>query len=188
MDRLGIAHTTVACIALAVLATSAMLPVVVSDDDGLRPAVQTPPLDQLIGMEGVTVEPLARSSFPDHIEATVRVHLTGETATTEADISHLADVVTAQLTIEPDGFVGWHTHPGPGIVSVVAGALTIVNEVDCVAREYRAGQAFLDVGQGNIHVAYNASGEETRVYGVFLDVPPGVGPTILLEEPGNCPR
>lgn len=171
---------------VAALAASMIAPTAAVDIDALQGAVEATPLDELIGMEGVTIEPLARGSFPDQITASIGVSLSGGTATTAADIQQLADIISAQLTIEPDGFVGWHTHPGPGIVTVVSGALTIVNEVDCVAREYRAGQAFLDVGQGNIHVAYNASGEETRVYAVFLDVPPGEGPTILLEEPGDC--
>ncbi len=146
-----------------------------------------PALDDMIGMENVTVEPLARGEFPDRIAKAFSITLDGSSHTTEADVADAAEVVTAELTFEPDGFVGWHTHPGPAIVTVTSGTLTIVNELDCVERKYEEGQSFVDPGQGNVHVGYNASGEETRIYAIFFDVPPGGEPTDLLDEPGNCP-
>ena len=143
-------------------------------------------LDEMIGMERVEVRPLARGEYTDGIDKNFNITLDGGSTSTEADVRGAAESVTAELTFEPEGFVGWHTHPGPVIVTVVSGALTVVNELDCVARVYEEGQAFVDPGQGNIHVAHNASGEETRAYALFMDVPQGDGPTDLLDNPGDC--
>lgn len=139
-----------------------------------------------IGVQGVTVEPLARGGFPDKIDGLFRVNLAGSPGTTVADIHDSKDVVVAKLTFAPHGFVGWHSHPGPAIVTISAGELTIVNESDCVPRLYAAGKAFLDPGQGNVHVAVNDTEAEVVVYATFIDIPPGKGPTELLDTPGDC--
>jgi quercetin dioxygenase-like cupin family protein len=46
---------------------------------------------------------------------------------------------------------GWHTHPGPAIVSVVAGELTY--EDACKRATYRPGTGFVDQGFGHVHHA-----------------------------------
>lgn len=140
----------------------------------------------LIGIDGVTVEALARAGFPDKISGMYRIQLDGTSGTTVTNVKDSEDVVVAKLTFEPDGFVGWHTHPGPAVVAVSQGALTIVNESDCVPRLYDTGQAFVDPGQGNVHVAVNDGEDAAIVYVTFVDIPPDKGPTELLDEPGDC--
>jgi hypothetical protein len=66
---------------------------------------------------------------------------------------------------------------------VASGVLTIINKSDCKTRRYAAQQAFVDPGQGNIHIGFNASEVETIVYVTFLGVPAGQSPTIAAEEP-----
>jgi hypothetical protein len=88
-----------------------------------------------------------------------------------------SNVYIGQLTFQPeqDGEVGgvdWHTHPGPFIVAVTEGALTITWEHDCEPRTYEAGEAFVDLGQ-NVHKAENLSGEETVVHFSVIGVPEG---------------
>lgn len=142
--------------------------------------------EDLVGIQGVTVEALARGGFPDAISGQFRIKLDGTSRTIVTNIKNSKDVVLAKLTFAPNGFVGWHTHPGPAIVAVSAGELTITNEVDCVPRRYHSGQSFIDPGQGNVHVAVNRSTENAVVYATFVDIPPGQGPTTLLDEPGDC--
>lgn len=145
---------------------------------------------------GFTVEVLSRSSFPDNINATFRIKLAGDKEEPkrkngkreprpDAQVIHVenpSDVVVAKVTIQPGGSLGWHTHPGPAIASVASGVLTIINARDCKTRRYAAQQAFVDPGQGNVHIGFNDSDVETVVYVTFLDVPTGQSPTIVAEE------
>jgi hypothetical protein len=145
---------------------------------------------------GFTVQVLSRSSFPDDIDATFRIkggkkekpNATRKNGKWEpqgrTQVVHVDDpseVVVALVTIQPGGSLGWHTHPGPAIVSVASGELTIINARDCKTRRYGATQALIDPGQGNIHIGFNASAVETVVYVTFLDVPPGQSPTIAAD-------
>lgn len=131
---------------------------------------------------GFSVEPLARGGFPDDIVATFRIKL--DSRTTVVHVREPSNVLVAKLTFEPGGSVGWHTHPGPVIVTVASGALSIINASDCVPRVYAANQAFLDPGQGNVHVGFNDTGGETIVYATFLAVPSGQPATIPAADPG----
>ena len=142
--------------------------------------------EDLVGIQGVTVEVLARGGFPDAISGQFRIKWDGASRTMVTNITDAKDVVLAKLTFEPNGFVGWHTHPGPAIVAVSAGELTVTNEVDCVPRKYRSGESFIDPGQGNVHAAVNTSTENAVVYATFVDIPPGQGPTTLVDEHGVC--
>lgn len=104
------------------------------------------------------------------------------------DVVTLRDASTvlfAQLTWEPEGTTGWHTHPGPVIVNIVEGELEIVTAEDCTSRTYTAGEAFLDPGT-HIEVANNPSDtERTVAYVTFLGVPDGGTPT-EWAEPQDC--
>jgi hypothetical protein len=67
---------------------------------------------------------------------------------------HNADVFVQHVRLRPNADTGWHTHPGPAIVTVVAGALTY--EDACSHDIYGPGlefQGFLDRGFGHVHRA-----------------------------------
>lgn len=115
---------------------------------------------------GFTVQPLARGSFPDAIDATFRIKLDGGTQV--VNVRDPSDALVARLSSQPGGSVGWHTHHGPVIVTVASGILSIINKSDCVRRNYTAGRAFVDPGQGNVHVGFNDTAGETVVYATFL--------------------
>ena len=119
---------------------------------------------------GVAVVPLARGVFVNDFTATFRLKETRETHVVHVDSP--SDVLTVQLTFQPDGSVGWHTHNGPVIVTVASGALTLVSSGDCTPRVYQTGQSFVDPGQGHVHLAYNATAGQTVLYATFLDAPP----------------
>ena len=53
-----------------------------------------------------------------------------------------------------------------------------------MTRRYGAGNAFVDPGQGNVHIGFNNSSSETVVYATFLGVPAGQAPTIPARNPG----
>ena len=135
---------------------------------------------------GVHVELLSPVTFPDQIDARFKVKLDGGN-TQVIHVRDLDHVLNAKLTFDPGSQVPWHTHPGPAIVTVQAGSLTITNASDCVPRTYVEGQGFLDPGHGNVHKAVNDSGGVTVVQATFFEVPVIDGmpkPTILVDDPG----
>jgi len=138
--------------------------------------------------EGFGVEILAgHANFPDDVAAKFRLKYDGGDGTIVSNLPHDAsNVIFARVTWAPEGTSGWHTHPGPVIVSVVEGELELVNERDCVVRTYTAGEAFLDPGQGNIHIASNPSTTDSAVaYATFLGVPDGAPATVWVP-PVDC--
>jgi hypothetical protein len=64
------------------------------------------------------------------------------------------DFVTQQIVIAPGGSTGWHSHPGPVLVTVKSGELTLVyaDDATCTGRTYRAGESFVDLGDETVHM------------------------------------
>ena len=83
-----------------------------------------------------------------------------------------ADFVMVSYQLAPGGTLGWHTHPGPALITVTTGTLTIV-EHDCSVHTYPAGSAFVDVGLGEVHDAFNDGGDTVTGYATYLNVPTG---------------
>ncbi|WP_255516683.1 cupin domain-containing protein [Haloferax sp. KTX1] len=132
---------------------------------------------------GFTVDLLAgHATFPDEVAATFRLKYEDGDRTIVSNLPRDASTtIFAKVTWQPEGTSGWYTHPGPVIVSVVEGELELINERDCITRTYSAGEAFIDPGQGNIHIASNPSQRDIAVaYATFLGVPAGAPATVLV--------
>ena len=100
---------------------------------------------------------------------------------------HRADVFVWHLRLAPNSALGWHTHPGPAIVTVVRGALGYQSEVRgrCVTRWYGAGTGFMDPGFGHVHRAVSR-GDGFDAYTTFV-VPSGsASQTIPASAPAAC--
>jgi len=52
----------------------------------------------------------------------------------------------AQITVNPGGSSGWHSHPGGAIIVVQTGTLTVYRSIgsQCQTSTYSAGQAFIE--------------------------------------------
>ncbi|HET9605034.1 MAG TPA: hypothetical protein VFO96_12145 [Gemmatimonadales bacterium] len=97
-------------------------------------------------------------------------------------------VVSANVYIDGDGdglvagkpaksFVDWHTHPGPTMVIVTGGTLTMHHASDCNHTEtYPAGSVFF--APEGIHLASNDSGTDIILRGTFF-LPEGAAPTVF---------
>lgn len=96
------------------------------------------------------------------------------------------DVHVLENRIAPGGTFGWHSHPGPSIVVVKTGALTLYRGDDptCTGQTIGAGSGFVDDG-GDIHVVRNEGAVETVVYVTSL-VPRDAARRIDEPSPGNC--
>jgi len=98
-----------------------------------------------------------------------------------------SDVHVLENRIAPGGSFGWHSHPGPSLVVVKTGALTLYRGDDpgCTPQVIAAGSGFVDNG-GDIHLVRNEGSIETVVYVTSL-VPRGATRRIDQPSPGNCP-
>jgi quercetin dioxygenase-like cupin family protein len=67
----------------------------------------------------------------------------------------LSDVYVVSNTIAPGGHTGWHSHPGPSIVSVVSGTATEYRSDEPGGVVHAAGTAFVDEGGDHAHLVVN---------------------------------
>jgi quercetin dioxygenase-like cupin family protein len=98
-----------------------------------------------------------------------------------------SDVYILENRIVPGGSFGWHSHPGPSIVVVKTGALTLYRADDptCAPEVVAAGSGFVDDG-GDVHLVRNEGSVDTVVYVTSL-VPRGAARRIDQPQPANCP-
>jgi quercetin dioxygenase-like cupin family protein len=127
---------------------------------------------------------VARAGFADTVDIKLKLR-------DDQEVIHVdgaADTVMQQILIGPGGQTGWHSHPGPAIALITDGELTLYSGDDptCTGRTFGAGQAFVDSGQGHVHMARNLTGQNTEVWVTYLDVPPGKTPRVDGADPGNC--
>ena len=97
-----------------------------------------------------------------------------------------SDLHVLKNTIVPGGTFGWHSHPGPSLVTVKTGALTLYrgDDPDCTPQVVEAGSGFVDEG-GDVHLVRNEGKIDTVVYVTSL-VPRGAARRIDEPDPGNC--
>lgn len=94
-----------------------------------------------------------------------------------------AEVFLQHVRLGPNAPTGWHTHPGPAIVTVVGGALTYEDAFanECRQATYSAGQGFVDRGFGHVHRAI-AGSAGADFYVVYL-LPPGSATHVIPTSP-----
>lgn len=144
---------------------------------GAHPGLVIPPVG------GFASQVLSRGTFVDATDVTFRLKAE-RGATTVVHVDDPSQMVMARITIRAGGALPWHTHPGPAMVTVAAGELTLVDGESCEVRRYATGMAFVDPGQGRVHTAFNATGGETVVFVTYLDVPAGQSPLVPARNPG----
>ncbi len=127
---------------------------------------------------------IARAGFADSVDLKLKLRDEDEVV----HVADAADTVMQQIIFGPGGHSGWHSHHGPAIALVTSGELTLYSGDDptCTGRTFGAGQAFVDSGQGHVHMARNQTGQNTEVWVTYLDVPPGQTVRIDAADPGNC--
>jgi quercetin dioxygenase-like cupin family protein len=98
------------------------------------------------------------------------------------------DVVMAQITVDPGGSSGWHSHPGGAIIVVKQGTPTVYRAIgsQCHSTTYGAGDAFIERA-GEVDDVLNAGTAPYVLYVTFPRVPPGGSARIDEPDPGTCP-
>ena len=146
------------------------------------PAFATPPS----GILSATV--FARASFADPTDLKLKIDLPGP-GKDVIRVNNSQETVVQQVIIAPGGHTGWHSHPGPTLVLIKSGQMSFYDgeEPTCTVRTYSVGEAFIDSGQGHVHIARNEGTENLELWVIYFDVPPGGAFRIDAASPGNCP-
>ena len=99
-----------------------------------------------------------------------------------------SDVYITQHTFEPGQHTGWHTHPGPSLITVVAGELTVyeADSPNCTPIVYHTGESFTDIGCGDVHLVRNEGNVQAVDVAVQI-VPAGALRRIEADQPATCP-
>jgi quercetin dioxygenase-like cupin family protein len=144
-----------------------------------RPTLATPG-DRVVGVV------MARGDFADPVDIKFKIKEGGQ------EVIHAPNArqtVIQSIVISPNGHTGWHSHPGPVVVLVKSGELTLYSADDeaCEPVTYTMGQAFIDHGQGHSHIAFNTSAAgNTELWVTYFDVPPGGAFRLDTPSSGNC--
>ena len=119
----------------------------------------------------IAIEPLTqRHQFTDDVSVQVRLKPSGRSREV-INMDDASRMAVVRFTIQPGVRFPWHSHPGLVLVAVTQGDLVFVYGDDCVQRRYPAGTAFVDPGFGNVHYAFNPTGDPLVIVATFLGVP-----------------
>lgn len=99
----------------------------------------------------------------------------------ELEAERSMDVATAHLTFAPGATTGWHRHPGPTVVTLISGELTVTDR-ECEAETFEAGDTFVEAGPPE-HLAVNTGDTATETFVTFF-VPEGAP---ALTTPAAAP-
>ncbi len=135
---------------------------------------------------GITIQDLAVGHYPSgSLDLRCNNHELGWFLKTK--VKGDTDVYITEYTFAPKGHTGWHTHPGPSLVTVVSGVLAVFEGDDpsCTPTIYHAGDTFTDVGCGEVHLARNPGNVDTVLMVVHI-LPAGQPRRIDAADPGNC--
>lgn len=99
----------------------------------------------------------------------------------------LSDFYVVDNKFAVGGTTGWHSHPGPSLVFVVAGQITNYHGDDptCTPHVYTAGQAFTDEGGADVHMLRNEGTVPAETIAVQF-VPKDAIRRIDEPDPGYC--
>jgi quercetin dioxygenase-like cupin family protein len=136
---------------------------------------------------GVTTTILTKSLF-DEIHVKARAH-TADLWKAQLKTHGQSDVYIVDNKFAPGGTAGWHSHPGPSLILVVAGTVTnyLGDDPNCTPHTYTAGAGFIDPGSGHVHLLRNETGAPAETIAVQL-LPKDADRRIDVPvAPGNCP-
>jgi quercetin dioxygenase-like cupin family protein len=132
---------------------------------------------------GLTTSTVARSSF-DPLNVRGRLDHAWRARLKTHGVS---DFYVIDNTIAPGGTTGWHSHPGPSLIFVVAGTVTnyLGDDRRCTPHDYTVGSGFVDEGGDHVHMLRNNGTVPARTIAVQL-LPAGATRRIDADDPGNC--
>ena len=137
------------------------------------------------GASGVTAE-TARGPLVDR-PLDVNWHF-GPGSKVKLQTSGPMEQAVQRIVAIPGATFGWHSHPGPTIVTVLSGTLSFYHAEECTHRiNYTAGQSFSNMPD-EIHLARNEGTVDLVIYATYY-VPVGTG-ALRIDQPSpgaDCP-
>ncbi|MFZ1880676.1 MAG: hypothetical protein WAU41_10960 [Gaiellaceae bacterium] len=99
----------------------------------------------------------------------------------------LSDFYIVDNKIPVGATTGWHSHPGPSLIFVVAGSVTNYHGDDptCTPHTYAKGSGFVDAGGSDVHMLRNVGTVDAETIAVQF-LPTGATRKIDAPDPGNC--
>ena len=99
-----------------------------------------------------------------------------------------SDFYVVENTVTPGGYSGWHTHPGPSLVTVKSGTATFYEGDDpaCTPQVHPTGSGFVDKGDGHVHMVRNEGEVDLVLITAQLFPADTAQRRIDVAEPGNC--
>lgn len=136
----------------------------------LRPAGATPP-------QGSTTTPISGPVILDEI-GTKSI---ADGHHVKLSTKGLSDVYVSHIKITSGGNSGWHSHPGPSIISVKAGTLTLYDDCDdfLTPHVYPAGTGLVEDAKC-VHMVVNHGNTDLEI--VVMQIVP-LGAPRRIEEP-----
>jgi quercetin dioxygenase-like cupin family protein len=100
----------------------------------------------------------------------------------------LSDAYVVDNTFVPGATTGWHSHPGPSLIFVVAGSVTNYSsdQPGCAGQTYNAGDSFVDEGGDHVHTLLNPSTTQTAETIAVQILPHGAPRKTNADEPTTC--
>jgi quercetin dioxygenase-like cupin family protein len=101
------------------------------------------------------------------------------------------EIAAQRIVIAPGGTLGWHSHPGPTVVTILRGTMSFYHAEHCTMEiEYGPGTSFSNMPD-EIHMARNEGSVELVVYASYF-VPAQTPPVALrIDQPSpgtGCPE
>ena len=143
------------------------------------PASATPPSGVIFNIElnrATTVAPICESGSTGDWHLRLRTN-------------EPADFIVQNAAFEAKGYSGWHSHPGPVLITVKSGTATWyeASDPDCTPHVYPAGSAFVEP-MNSVHTVQNEGDvEELELFGTFI-IPVGADRRIDQPQPSQCPQ
>jgi hypothetical protein len=128
------------------------------------------------GPSGITATLLSRGTIAKPFEA--------EAAGIELEADRVIDVAVVHFALEPLGTTGWHVHPGPAVVTVKEGTVTLTHR-NGRSTSYQSGQTFIEAGPRDLVSVRNTGGTPAQVVVTFF-VPTGVELATPKPAPTGC--
>jgi quercetin dioxygenase-like cupin family protein len=98
-----------------------------------------------------------------------------------------SDLYVVDNKFSPGDTTGWHSHPGPSLIFVVAGTVTNYDSGDrsCSPHTYTAGSNFVDSGGDDVHMLRNETNDPAETIAVQF-LPERATRKIDAPQPRNC--
>ncbi|MBA3961787.1 MAG: hypothetical protein H0X40_07795 [Chthoniobacterales bacterium] len=116
------------------------------------------------------------------------IHLKTDNWKIRMEANSATDVYVVDNVFAANANTGWHSHPGPSIITVLSGTITSYEGDDpmCTPHFHPAGTAFVDQGGTHVHLLRNEGTDTAETIATQL-IPAGADRRLDEPDPGFCP-